>query len=383
MQHTIYLTTDCNFNCTYCYENYSLKMELDDFQLIKNIDFIFNIDKQESVGIVFMGGEPLIKKNLIIKAVNYIKKQYLERNVKYYLTTNCSLISDSFIDFMRDNNFSLRASFDGIEEAQTLNRKNKNQDSYYHHIFSNIILLKEKGIPLTIRMTVTDNTIGLMYENIVFLHENNLNDICMDMDINMKFTRSLLLEFEDQINKISDYYINEFKNRNKISIDQFDGKFLNVLCDFGNHFTMCDAGISNFKYMPDGNIYPCGFVTNNEKFIIGNIENNVDIEKAKLLAYSLFKKEPNKCTNCDIKNFCFGMKCGYMNYSCTNNINIPSDLTCQYEKTYYPVVVKILKHIANDKQLIDEILRPYFLFIKLDSLKLSELGKEISALIEY
>ena len=79
------------------------------------------------------------------------------------------------------------------------------------------------------------------------------------------------------------------------TIDQFDGKMFNMLCNFGNCFGMCDAGIGNFKIFPNGQIYPCGFLTSNEKYCIGNIKEGVDIRKAKLIAMSNFDKTDPKC----------------------------------------------------------------------------------------
>ena len=75
----------------------------------------------------------------------------------------------------------------------------------------------------------------------------------MILDINMNFTKELKrIFFEDQVSQITDFYIKQYDNGNKLILDQVDGKIFNVLCDFGNRFIMCDGGTSNFKIMPDG-----------------------------------------------------------------------------------------------------------------------------------
>ena len=88
-----------------------------------------------------------------------------------------------------------------------------------------------------------------------------------------------------------------------------------MLCNFGNCFGMCDAGIGNFKIFPNGQIYPCGFLTSNEKYCIGNIKEGVDIRKAKLIAMSNFDKTDPKCKGCTIRDFCHGMNADILNLS--------------------------------------------------------------------
>ncbi|RDY30265.1 radical SAM/SPASM domain-containing protein [Lachnotalea glycerini] len=380
--YTIYLTTECNFCCSYCYEDYAKRSELTEEKLIKTIKFIFKHSSSNKVLIDFMGGEPLLKKELIYKAIDYIELNYPEKEVKYFMTTNCSLIDDAFIELMKKTKFTVRLSFDGCIEAHSLNRIVKNGELYYENIIENIVKIRQSGVPYSVRMTITENTIPYMYKSIIYLHELGLDNICMIPDVNLSFSRETLQEFKNQSNLILKYYLNEYDEGRKFTIDQFDGKFLNILCDFGNRFSMCDAGIHSFKIMPDGNIFPCGFLTNNEKFIIGNIDDKIDIERASQLAISLFDKNNTKCKNCNIKDFCHGMKCGYMNYIRTGSINIPADSTCEYEQVFFPIVNKILEHIAtqnDDKG--RQVLGPHYRYLSTTRLKLSNIGEKVKKAI--
>lgn len=380
--YTIYLTTKCNFSCSYCYENFNDFIELNEDKLIDILQFIFKYDKSPKILIDFMGGEPLLKKELIYKAIEYIAANYPEREVKYYMTTNCSLMDDLFIELMKNNNFTVRLSFDGCKEAHDLNRMAKSGGSYYDKILKNIINVRDRGIPHSIRMTITENTISYLSSNIVFLHEHGLNNICIIPDVNMKFTGESLKEFKRQVESVADYYIQEYDMGRKFTIDQFDGKFFSVLCDYGNCFSMCDAGVGSFKILPDGNIYPCGFLTDNKKFIIGNIKDTVDVDRAKKLANSLYNKHDKKCADCNIKDFCHGMKCGYMNYIRTGSINIPADSVCEYEHVFYPVVTKVIEHFGlQSSQKLNQTLGKYYQYLSTTNLKLSSLGETIRAAI--
>ncbi|SHO49098.1 radical SAM/SPASM domain-containing protein [Anaerocolumna xylanovorans] len=379
MSYTIYLTTDCNFKCSYCYENYKQQLQLSKDRLINTINFIFHYDNSKKILLDFLGGEPLLKKNLIYQAVNYIEEQYPDRIVKYYITTNCSLMDDDFIKFMKKNNFDIRLSFDGTEKAHNLNRIPRNNEFCYEKIFQNIKKVRDSGMQYSVRMTITNETIPHMFQNIKFLHENGLNNICMIPDVYLKFSKNSLAEFKNQVEKITDYYIQEYSQERKFSIDQYDGKFLNILCDFGNHFSMCDAGISNFKIMPDGKIYPCGFLTDNEKYVIGDIhEESIDIRRGKMVALSHYDKSDNKCKDCKIRDFCHGMKCGYMNLIRTGSINIPDDSVCQYEHVFYPEVLKVLMYLSDNPDAeIKQRLNGFMQYIEQDSLRLSEMGIQI------
>lgn len=345
--YTIYLTTECNFKCTYCYEDYTHKLELSTSKLMKILHYIVEEDCSEILRICFMGGEPLLKKDLICKAVEYLNNNSKAREVRYFITTNGSLIDDSFIDFMKINNFMVRMSFDGCKECHDTNRILKNGHTQYEEIYQNILLIRDSGIKYSVRLTITDNTIKYMFKNILFLHKNKLNSICMILDINMDFTEELKKNFKEQVAQITDYYIEQYDHGDKITLDQVDGKIFNILCDFGNRFIMCDGGTSNFKIMPDGRIYPCGFVTNNPNCEIGNLETEIKQCKGKELAISFFDKKNDKCSKCMIRDFCTGMKCGYMNFVRTGAVNVPSDTTCISEKIYYDNVMKIVNHIRQ------------------------------------
>ena len=301
---TLYMTTDCNFKCQYCYEDYHNHYQLNEKTLVDSLEFMMNYGDRGKVLIDFLGGEPLLKKDLIYKAVAYIKDNYPEREVKYYITTNCSMMDDRFIAFMKENHFTVRLSFDGNKETHDLNRVAKDGVSCYEKIFENIMKVKDSGLNFSVRMTVTENTIPYMFENICYLHEHGLDNICMIMDVYLKICDELKAEFEKQVGQILRYYLAEAAAGRVFTIDQFDGKMFNMLCDFGNCFGMCDAGIGNFKIFPNGQIYPCGFLTSNEKYCIGNIKEGVDIRKAKLIAMSNFDKTDPKCKGCTIRDFC-------------------------------------------------------------------------------
>ena len=377
------MTTACNFKCSYCYEDYNNSYQLNEESLRETLNFIFNYGENEKISLDFLGGEPLLKKELIYKCIDYIKTYHPYRIVEYYITTNGSLIDDNFVNFMKENKFHVRLSFDGNKLSYELNRISVDGESRYEKILENLQMIKNSGLSYEVRMTITHNTIPYMYENVKFLHENGLSNIGMIMDVRLNISENLKKEFKTQVEKIVDYYIQEYDKNTKLTIDQFDGKLLHFLCDLGNCFIMCDAGINNFKIMPNGDIYPCSFLTNNSDFIIGNIHNGVDIQRSRNIAISLFDKHDLKCKECQIKNFCHGMKCGYMNYINTGKINVPSDSECYCEQIFYKAMVQIVDHyLAQPKEKLIHTLDPYISYLKENKFKLSKYGLKVETKIK-
>lgn len=61
--------------------------------------------------------------------------------------------------------------------------------------------VKDSGLNFSVRMTVTENTIPYMFENICYLHEHGLDNICMIMDVYLKISDELKVEFENRWDK--------------------------------------------------------------------------------------------------------------------------------------------------------------------------------------
>lgn len=377
MNYTFYLTTNCNFSCSYCYENYATKNAMTKEIAKRSIDYICENENSDKVLLSFMGGEPLLEKELMYWIIEYLESKEKFKYIDYSITTNCSLFDEKSIRIIKDKNIHVKCSIDGDELTQDLNRKTKSGKDSYGVILDNIKDILNNNIDYSIRMTIDNNTLKYMYKNIKFFTDMNLNIISSIFNVNMEFNDGEVIELQNQLKKIKDLYLKKINEGSKFTLSQIDGKFINVLADFGNHFTMCDAGVSNYKILPNGDLYPCGFLTHDSKYKIGSVFEQKDYQKGRKLAYSLVDDTYIGCEGCYARNFCLGMKCGYMNYINTGNINIPSNSTCIIEKSFFDIVISILEYMSTDKDLYYKHIYPYLDFIVSSELKLSEFGEKI------
>lgn len=94
---------------------------------------------------------------------------------------------------------------------------------------------------------------------------------------------------------------------------------------------------------------------------------------------SNFDKTDPKCKGCTIRDFCHGMKCGYMNYINTGKINVPSDAECIFEHIFYKTMVQILEYyLQQPVEIVREKLGVYIDYIQEEDLKFSEFGEKIA-----
>ena len=381
--YTIYLTTECNFQCTYCYEEYTKCLILDKEMLKDILDFIIDLESNkdsDAFAVNFMGGEPLLKKELIYQAVNYIKEK-CKKKVLYYITTNGSLLNEEMISWMKENDFFVRISIDGNKETHKKNRLQKDGNSAYATIMQNLKFIKKSGLKYTIRMTVANNTLDQIYDNVIYFQTLGFDKLSIVLDINMQFGKTEEDIFRKQMKKIASYYLNTVDDNPNLSIDLINGKMFGLLTESDKGFTMCGAGLTSFCIMPDGNIYPCAYVTNDEAFKIGNIKNGIDIELAQNLPRELFRKEFRDFLECTVKNMCHSMKCGYMNYIKSGFINVPAEIICRQEKLIYPILKDVLYELGKKNTLISQkILGKRVELIERDE-KLGELGLKIKNLL--
>jgi uncharacterized protein len=115
------VTEKCNLRCKYCiYDtNYLYKRnhgyhEMSLSHAYSAINYLMaHSNKEVKAAISFYGGEPLLRFSFIKKCVEYVRKNFGEREVSFSITTNATLINQDIAKYLYENNFSVTLSVDG------------------------------------------------------------------------------------------------------------------------------------------------------------------------------------------------------------------------------------------------------------------------------
>jgi len=117
-QLSLILTSRCNLDCRYCYQNAKKNLSIRWETVRTALDIILD-SRHRSVLVSFLGGEPLLEFGMIRRAVDYAEENLPEgKSLSFGISTNGTLITEGIADFLSGKRFDTQLSFDGPVEAQ-------------------------------------------------------------------------------------------------------------------------------------------------------------------------------------------------------------------------------------------------------------------------
>ena len=143
MTYTIWVTTNCNLNCKYCYEgsdkpSLNLSEETAN-EIIKYIvnDFKNNTDAELIIN--FHGGEPFLNFKAIKYIIENLKMIYKNSNIslEFLATTNMTILNNEILELIKKDIKDITISIDGTKKTQNLMRPFKNGTGSYDIVVEN------------------------------------------------------------------------------------------------------------------------------------------------------------------------------------------------------------------------------------------------------
>lgn len=353
MEYIIYLTENCNLNCKYCYENKRNRdISFEDIKCL--VDYEISRKKKYAI-IVFYGGEPLLRKNIIKDTIDYINSKKSKTKFYYGITTNGTLLDDDFIKYMKENQFiSIAYSIDGTKLSHDLNRLTINGKGTFDIVEKNAKNLLNSFDTLVAMSVIVKNNLKYLSKNVQYLIDIGFKYINLLFDYSQDWQDEDLDELRKQYSEIAEIYSNKILQECDIEIPLIDNKIKTYIMDGYNCNKECDLGIKTINVGTDGNFYPCMRLINNKDFIIGNCKNGID-RKLRENLIKRSKKENEICTKCAIRKRC-KHTCACRNYSLTNDINELAPIICETERIIIEVADKMAEKLyeKNSKMFIQK-----------------------------
>lgn len=263
-------TSACNLNCIGCWAaDYGNKLSMD-YETLDNI-----ITQGKELGTymyIYSGGEPLVRKDDIIKLC---KKH---NDCAFLAFTNATLIDEEFADQMLEvGNFAPAISVEGFEEATDQRRGN----GTYQKVLKAMKILRDKKLPFGISCCYTS-------QNTDVIGSEEYIDEMIDlgakfawfftyMPIGVNAVESLMVTPEQR----------EYMYRQIRSFRKTKPIFTMDFWNDGEYVKGCIAGGRNYLHInANGDIEPCAFIHYSDS----NIKDKTLLEAYKSPLFMQYKK---------------------------------------------------------------------------------------------
>ena len=314
-------------DCAYCLRE-KCATDMTEEVLLKACDLAFS--KGLRAGLCFFGGEPLLKKDLIYKALDYCENKVKETGMRFdcKMTTNGSLLDEEFLNRAVKANMGIGLSFDG--KAQDICRVFVGGSPTSAVVEEKAKLLLKYMPDATALATIAPQAVPYYAESVRYLHELGFKHISLVIAYGKKvnWTDEDLETLREQLEQTCDYIRELFIKGEKIFVGPIYSKIGECIKD-KNPSEKCHLGVRQMPVTPAGELYPCTSFIGDPDYLLGNVYDGVNDEK--LIEISKRASTPATCTGCDLVKRCTN-SCGCANRMNTGNENEVSPLQCTYER---------------------------------------------------
>lgn len=365
----LHVTNACNCRCRYCFETarpdfMSLDTAMDVAKyLIRNAEEVGAIP-----GINFFGGEPMLRwDDIIVPLVDWIRGEY-GKPFQLSMTSNCTLMTEERLKYMKENQISLLFSIDGARETQDYNRPLSTGKGSYGTLEGIIDLVPRYFPNTTFRSTVIPPTCHHVFENIMFAKEHGYNNFFVVPNVMEEWSNERWNVLAKEMRKYSDYCVGEWwAGRQPIRFSEMDkamGKIQRIntaiLHDERRPEEKCGAcakcGLATNRFAAvdyKGDLYGCQELVSAGKagdfFYIGNIYSGIDVGRRERLAtaYKACAEHGPNCSECRLDRICDG-GCVANNYFVTGDVNTVAPVYCRWVNLLLDEAIYICNEMGNE-----------------------------------
>lgn len=305
---TIAPTMDCNYSCSYCFEECKQDIYMNEETMEAIVKFINQYEKIKNIYVTWFGGEPLMGIQQIGKLFDKMKK-IQDKKYSFSMISNGFLISQDVINLFNKMGVSyIQITLDGLKETHNKVKYTKTCDDTFTRTIENIDLLISvaPNIRITLRVNVSKENSGEFSDLYKFITERYKNN--PQIGIYPAFVTasspghsfdSLLFTRKEQ----SDFIQELFYKKN----------ITTHLCRYPNSsFDECAIRNKNtFTIDPEGYLYKCWEIIGDRKYAIGKLNTDGMIESVNetILNRYLYGADPLEdtiCSKCPYLPICFG-----------------------------------------------------------------------------
>ena len=343
----------CNLGCTYCYaqegsfgqepRSMEHKIALDAVRLL-----FADARSGEKVNLTFLGGEPLLNRNLIRECTELGQSLSAASDVRicFSITTNGTLLSVEDGVFFEEHGFAVTVSLDGVGEIHDALRSYRGGQASYAKIIANVrpLLEMQRRMQVSARVTVTprnlrlretlDELLGLGFHSVGFspmLHAPSGREEMHASDL-----QKMLEQMID---------CGEEFERRTIGGERY--AFANIATAIqeihkGTHRPYpCGAGGGYFGVSAEGGLYACHRFVEDDKALFGDVRTGVSADTQARWLSERHVHTQTPCSSCWARYLCGG--------GCHHEVIHRGRPACHYIRGWLDYSLKAYVRLLNQR----------------------------------
>ena len=201
-------TYTCQFKCSYCEVQRAEKkrgLVTMPEQVLRDALLFLSTSKSQSLLLRFFGGEPLLKFDLIKKAIEYAQGLGLENGKRYRfsIVTNGLLLDDAVLGYLSRHKVHIMFSADGRMCTQKEFRVLKSKDDEaYRRIEENLRRLISSGMDCFVNMLVVPDNIDAFYDNVMYFVNLGVKNIQICYQAGVYWESEVMHKFISSLGKL-------------------------------------------------------------------------------------------------------------------------------------------------------------------------------------
>jgi uncharacterized protein len=292
----------------------------------KAVDYF--LDRTDHLTLRFFGGEPLLEFELLKAIVGYCEAEASkrEKDARFVVVTNGTLFTAEVSEFCRRHRIDFSLSFDGNQQAQDAGRVFPSGKGSFAAVERNIPLMLRTSPYLPVVAVVHPDNVAMLSDSVRYLVENGFRMISLSPDYTDVRLRECLPAIKRKYYELADIYLEYRRRGERVFLNAFDP----VDSPFGR--ARCKLGQEDFSVGPFGDIYPCCCFVDQEVYLLGNIYEGIDPEKAEVFLQDLKRLERHmEETHRDCPDTSFCKKgCGCTNLVTSGKLSVMDPVLCEY-----------------------------------------------------
>ncbi len=334
MNLTLHLTHNCNLRCRYCYAGEKRRCDMTPEVMRKAIDLALS-ETKGAFTVSFFGGEPLLKRELMREGLEYANGRAKEtgNTVGFQISTNGTLINDSFLDLAEKWGIALSISVDGIREAHDAHRVFPDGSGSFDVIDRKLPGILERLPYTAIMLVVTPETAKYLPQSADYFLDKGVRFVVSTPNYAADWDVGSLKTLEKSYRKLARSYIKRVGRSQKFFLSVLDNKIATHTRGPCSEREKCSAGKSDISVAPSGRIYPCvQFVKDDsdDSHVIGDVFNGFN-ETRRAEIFEESRRQKQHCPDCAINDRCNNW-CACLNWQTTGSMNQVSPVLCAHER---------------------------------------------------